>query len=297
MRVQMRLNPLCPGRNKMEIEKRMYLSKASYLHECFRKYYLAYKLKICPKKENHNFKMGSAFHEAARLLNDESVVEAIKCLQSFNFDKKDEDTLLLMLHALIEKFEKGDENLKTPIEILGTEQPIYIIINGWKWYIKIDLTFLEEGLLWKGDYKTTAGYGPATASFYHSSPQTWTYLYVLKKHFPAIQGSKFIILTKVKEPKCTVEKVLINERGLQIAEQLMYDTIKIVETVEGTGFYPRQGTHCKSNKGECEYYPLCHIYDPINNIPEKGISSDYVKEVSQIFTPFDPDEHLGIEGD
>lgn len=234
----------------------------------------------------------------AEVLVGVDVASALKVLDTEEFlEQKDKEMLLNMFQVFEERLREGSENLTLPITVLGTEKAISMNINDWKWYIKADLTFIETMSAWIGEYKTTSGYGPATAAFYHNSPQTFVYQRVAKHHIPELIGTKFFILTKTKEPRCEIESVYIVSDKTKIAEIMMDDTISFVEKIENDGAYERQGTQCKTLRSECEYLPLCYVWDPILNTPEKGVSHLYTKEVLQMYTHKDPDDHLGIEGD
>ena len=283
-------------------ERRMYLTKALTLHECFRKYYLAYHAMLQPKAEPKPFIIGRIFHEMARAYIEQDINAATKLCIVSEVSEDEKDHLLLMLGALVEKFTDGDDNLKVPLAIMGTEQTIGTPIGDWTWYIKTDLTFLEEGKPWKGEYKTTSGYGAATAAFYHNSPQTLIYQYLLLKHMPNLIGSKYFIVTKAKDPRCIVEPIFITKGKLRWAEYAIEATLALAEEVEDKRRYARQFSHCKTLQRECEYYPLCFYvkidtYSGLANEPEGGISEAYLEEVLKLYEVRDPEAHLGLGGE
>ncbi|MBT9169200.1 MAG: hypothetical protein DDT19_02554 [Syntrophomonadaceae bacterium] len=277
-------------------ERRMFLTKALTLHECFRKYYLSYHAMLQPKATPKPFVIGRIFHEMAKTYIEQDVSRAVRLVQTAEINEDEQDNLLLMLEALVEKFEHGDDNLKLPLTILGAEQTVGTTIGDWVWYIKTDLTFLEEDRPWKGEYKTTSGYGAATATFYHNSPQTLIYQYLLLQQMPNLVGSKYFIVTKTKAPKCIIEPIFITKDKLKWAWHSIQATLSLASTVESEKLYIRQFSHCKTLQRECQYYPLCFHYNALAGKPEEGTSEAYLEEVLRLYEVRDPEEHLGLEG-
>ncbi len=268
------------------MRKWMYNSKATVLQECQRKYWFMHKKKLLPRHEPEYFSFGRVFHSMMEKYIKEGLVPATLFLHQQKEDYK--DTLALMFNIIQPELER--------YTILSAEKVIGIDFEGWKWCIKNDLLVSDTLGIWCADYKTTAGYGASVAAYYHHSPQTLTYQYCQRKHNPDLVGTIFFILTKTKEPKLFVERVILTEQQLRIAELAMKDTIALAEHVESLGIYPRQHTRCYNHRGiKCEYLPICYYIEPDQ---DETSYTPYVLEVlNDLFIYEDPDDHLKLGGE
>ena len=269
----------------------MFLSKAIEMQECWRKYFFTYQMQIAPKEESKYFRIGRIFHSVSEaILKDEDVMKPLD-----TSEVEEREMILDLLNAKCKATKRDFTQVLKEMKkgLLASESPISVTFSKkWNWVIKVDAISEEESGTWMNEFKTASGHGPATASFYHNSPQTWTYLYNLDNLYPRLKGVRFHIVTKTKEPTLYTEEVFIDSIMMQRAEFLIKDAIYQADLIEETGTYPRSGTHCKTFRDECEYLKLCYIYNPILDAPEVGIRPAYVKEVLELFKKKDPEDHL-----
>lgn len=271
-------------------KENLYLSKIRTYQECERKGFFCYEMKITPRKENPNFRTGRLFHEVAEnLCKGKNAMTPVEKL-----DPNEKDMILDLLNAKHKDTEKDFMQIlleKKPY-ILAVESAITIPLNSsYNWIIKVDAIEDNNGT-WMDEWKTASGHGPAAAAFYHNSPQTWTYLYNLESLYPNLKGVRFHIATKTKVPILHIEEVFLDQNKMRQAEMFISGAIQMMERAKDSGIYPRSGSNCKTIQKECEYYNLCYIYNPLLQIPEKGIRTSYIDEVLEMYKTYDPEEHL-----
>jgi len=164
------------------------------------------------------------------------------------------------------------------------------------WVVKADfeLEFELDGE-WVGDLKTTSGYGPAVAKYYHNAPQTKTYFKILQDEKPSLKGTKIFIVTKTKQPRCELETILVTESDKVQAQLFIEQACSKLDTLEarfqqiGSAAFTRSMTNCidQLTGRECPYIPIC-----INQIKSQA----YLDELLNTwYLNSDPDDHLELK--
>lgn len=287
----------------------LYLSKVATFQTCPRKYYWQHHLWLHPKEKPTYFTFGSNFHHACidlGLIHGWDVAEA--ALQD-RFDicrdlgvgveqkiidelaqssTSDRSLMLTMLDSFREKWEQQGVT-----SILSTEQAVKYPLTNYTtdftdWVVKADFIYEDSEGVWVGDIKTTSGYGPATAKYYHDSPQTKSYFWILQQLMPNLRGTKIFVVTKQKV-RCEVETILLSEADKYQAQMFVEEAVNAFTQAEAIQQFPRYMTACINSYGqECPYAPLC-----INPIKSEAYLEDLVENWYRISNP---DGHLELEG-
>jgi hypothetical protein len=290
----------------------LYMSKVKCLHECEMKYYFTHHLHLGTSQRPKYFADGSNVHRAVELglIHGRHVAE---CLLSKQFDllktfgveltPKDLETFsslsdadcnvfALMCDAFFDKFETLGVKA-----IHATERAVKHPITSKHftfWVVKADQELEFEDGLWTGDLKTTSGYGPAVAKYYHSAPQTKTYFRVLQMEKPELKGTKIFVVTKTKVPRCEVETICLTEADKVQAQLFMDEAIKKLDLLEdrfqeiGASAFSRSMTSCIDQRTgrECPFIPIC-----INQVKSQA----YIDELLNTwYINADPDDHLEL---
>lgn len=297
----------------------LYMSKIKCLHECERKYYYQHHLHLGTSQRPKYFADGSNVHRCVELglIHGRHVPEAIlsknfQLLKTFGVELTDKDLETFsslsdadcdMFGLMIDAFFDRWESLGIK-RVLSTEASVKFDLSGlsWKfthWVVKADFVFEDEEGTWVGDLKTTSGYGPAVAKFYHSAPQTKTYFRILEeellKQGIQVLGTKIFVLTKTKVPRCEIEEIRVTQQDKDQADLFIKEACDHLETKElmfSVGSHPevfsRFMTGCINQFGhDCPYIPIC-----INNIKSQAYLDDLI---SNWYVDADPDEHLELE--
>jgi len=151
----------------------------------------------------------------------------------------------------------------------------------------------QDQKIWLCEYKTTAGYGAKTASFYYNSMQTLTYMYVCSLLNPEVYGTKLFVFMKkgakkTAEERVIIEDIVLTENDKRKAQLFITDAVKFAEKLEREEYFPRFMNNCYSYfGGTYPYIPLCINTD----------NPAYIEEATQMFFKVeDPEEHLELEG-
>jgi hypothetical protein len=270
----------------------LFLSKAVTLGECPRKYWWEYHKQIELKEEKQAMNFGSNFHSYAKIYGDNTILHALaKIAEESNEQTRNSQIELIKgLKSIIDDSE---------LVITSTEQTYGIELPGpyfYKWYVKPDSHFLDkDNKIWLGEYKTTSGYGAATARFYHSSPQTLTYFFIEKLRLAQlgkkIEGTLlFVLVNAKKEQTALKEIILLTKDDEKIAKLFIESFHKYAEQVEHEKIYHRIMTKCHPYRGSaCEFLLICHASENLLNL------TDYQDRVIQeLYQDKDPNEHLGL---
>lgn len=296
---------------KDQLSQLLYMGKCMSAQKCEMMYYWQHHLHLQHKHTPDYLTFGSVFHKAALELGLNfgfDVAEAIlqhrldlaktlgwkqddKVARLFaDVSEADRNLMLIMLDAFAVKIKEAGIT-----QILGVEKTVkYPIVSPYftDWCIKIDFLFQDMEGVWAGDLKTTSGYGPATARYYHSSPQTKTYFHIAKKLMPNLRGTKIFVVTKQKV-RCEIETILLNNADHYEAELFMEESIKHLNSIE-TEYkmyqtpFQRHMSHCINFLGqECPYIPIC--VKPIT-------SQSYLDDLlHNWYTISNPDDHLELD--
>jgi hypothetical protein len=279
-----------PGGDEGEKENILFLSKINTLGECPRKYWWEYYEKLSLRRERGPMEFGADFHDLAKELKprlgevDEPILRALAKTSEI-LNPEDREAQVELVKGLYEKLNELE------LEILDAEESYYMPMPGpvfTRWYIKPDSHLREKstGNLWVGEYKTTSGYGAATARFYHTSPQTVTYFFIEHERVPKVKGTYLFILNhSKKKQEVFPEKVLLTKEDAERAKMFIKTMHQYAEKVEKDHVFPRIMTKCHPYRGsECEFLKICFL--------EEG---DYKNELLQSLYEFkDPKAHLGL---
>ena len=296
----------------------LYMSKVACFQQCAMKYYWSHHLNLQTKDKPGYFAFGSTCHRAvielglvygfnvteaalqlrwdiADLLAGEPIIQKIKD-EITGTSEADRSLMLTMCDAFQEKW--STLGIK---QVLGTEKSVKYDIRHLSpfftdWVVKADFLFEDQDGVWVGDLKTTSGYGTQTAKYYHSSPQTKTYFYILQKMMPNLMGTKIFVLTKQKV-RCEVETILLTEADKYEAELFIEEAVKSIDHVEWLADpqiakecepFPRSMTSCINHFGqECPYIPIC-----IQPIKSQAYLDDVLANWYRVESP---DLHLELE--
>lgn len=298
-----------------KLTRYMYMSKVSTFQSCPMRYYWQHHLWLQAKQRPSYFTFGSAFHkvieiglkhgfEASELVLemrqdvlgtlsiqiDEKDLELIKELS-----ETDRKLMLDMLDAFVVKWQSiGVQN------ILSTEASVKFNVGPGSeynsrffdnWVAKADFIFQDLEGHWVGDLKTTSGYGAATATYYHQSPQTKTYFYILQSKMPNLRGTKIFPVTKQKI-RCECETILITEQDKDQANLFITEAIQAIDEAEANfqagKMFHRCMTSCVNSFGQsCPYIPIC-----LTTSMTEAYFNDLVENWYSISSP---DEHLELK--
>lgn len=275
----------------------VFMSKVSTMFECPQKYHFSYREQYSLKDVPGYLTFGATIHKAARLIVEEGLQAGLIYLMQAPLDQKEKDLAVYLTEILYKKLLVWFNNAT----ILLVEKPLYVTLTGeegsvYLWVIKPDLIVkLEDSSIWIVDYKTTAGYGAATANYYHTSFQTLTYHTVGDAIFRDIgyplAGTKIIVLTKQGAKKADDDRVIIEDiiptqKDRARAEEFMSHACSFLSIIDedfkenGANF--KFMTNCISPYGTCTYYPICF-----------ETNQAYIDEVtSMLFKKVDPNAHL-----
>lgn len=269
----------------------LYMSKISDLFDCPRKYFYVYHENLLPKEEPIYLKFGSLVHKAIESMGEESdLLKGVLEVANSDFDDKNKELATFLLQRFKEKYD-----VIKPIRMIEQEKAKMLPLNGEyfkHWVVKPDRIVECEDGLWLCEYKTTSGYGPSTAAYYHNSLQTLTYFYITQTFFPNAKGTILFIMTKKGVTKKDEERVIVEH--IQLSDEDKYRAQSFIkyahafaEHIEGTGSFYKFQTRCHPfTGGECPYFPLCFT---------RG-KKDYLEEVKQmLFETRNPDDHLELE--
>lgn len=267
----------------------LYLSKVNTLFACPRRYWWIHHAHLIPKQKSDAMTWGAEFHHMAEFAALHGWDVAFTEIQSqpWQEDKIAEMTYLLSL-------------LKDKIEDAGLEEFIEIETTGLipienssyfsNWTVKSDhIGRYKRSEIWNGEYKTTSGYGAATAAFYHNSMQTLHYFHYVKTIHPNVRGTKlFVCVRAKKEPRVVVEDILVSKDQIRQAELFRSNALAYAEQTEKEGVFPRFMTKCHTVKeGECAFKPVCFVQN-----------EEYRDRwLSELYEERSPDEHLGLASD
>lgn len=244
----------------------LYNGKISDYQSCPRRFYFKHHLNLLESGEPPHFFFGRTFHkclEEALLKGDE--MHADRYLEGLdNLSHADKALLLVMKDKFFEVWNTWYERA----EIISMETPLEIDLEAYPrdpalpqfykaFIIKPDIIFKDDEGTWIGDWKTTSGYGAATARYYHEALQTKVYYYGAKIHYPDLKGTKIFVCTK-KAPRCEVETIYQSEQGLKEAEDYLKCINFELTSVNHHGTFPKHHTSCINHFGnECPYVPIC----------------------------------------
>jgi hypothetical protein len=250
------------------------------------KYWWIHHRKIQPKAKNDKMVWGADFHSLGEVMGNHNHGVAQAELQTKGYSQEKTEELSISLSLLNEKLE--EEGLE---ETLAVEEAMPAPLSGpyfENWFIKSDRIANFKGKLWNTEFKTTSGYGSATAAFYHNSMQTLSYFRRVKECHPAVVGTKLFVLVRTKNPRVEVEDIFITKAQIQRAEMFMDDAHKVAEHLEETGVFPRIQLRCIEVKsGECPFNPICFATN-------KEYQNQWIEE---LYESKNPDEHLGLSGE
>lgn len=290
-----------------QLTDKMYLSKVSTFQTCPRKYYWQHHLHLQSKDRPSYFTFGSGYHKAVIELGLVYGFPIAEAALQHRFDlfpalgvRPDAKTVEVIQglaendrRLMLDMMETFEQRWKAKSrEILTTEKSVQYDISHLSpffktWVVKADFIFQDDEGLWVGDLKTTAGYGPAVAKYYHSSPQTKTYFWILQQVMPNLRGTKIFVSTKQKV-RTEVETILLTDADKYEAELFIGEALRAIDTCEQTAHFPRSMTNCVNSYGqECPYRPLCT--QPIK-------SQAYLDElINNWYRIESPDLHLELE--
>lgn len=272
------------------LTKRLYLGKVSDFQTCPYKYYLKHHLHIGDKQEPTKFKRGNAYHEVIRQYLAHGKGQAVARLLTLPEQTEEDKALLLkMLEAFIQIWEVIDVKKIITIEH-SIQYPISHLTEGifTNWVIKPDFIFETNTGQWVADHKTTSGYGAATSKYYHDSPQTSSYFYIVNDRYPETIGTKIFVNT-TKNPRCFEETILSSRQKKLEAELFIRETCEAMSHAENEQRFPRNMTKCVSVQGgECPYAPICLT----------GKNEQYISQlVNEWYVIKNPDDHLELGED
>lgn len=292
---------------KDKLTRYMYMSKVSTFQQCPMRYYWQHHLWLQSKTRPSYFTFGSAFHKVVELglVNGFEASEAVLCQRVDLLDKlgikledkdieligsltePDKQLMLNMLDAFVVKW-----NDIGVLNVLSTESSVKFDVSNKSlyfdnWVAKADFIFQDLDGHWVGDLKTTSGYGAATAAYYHQSPQTKTYFYILQSKMPNLKGTKIFPVTKQKV-RCECETILITQQDKDQAEMFIDEAVNAITQAEETQQFPRSMTACINSFGQsCPYIPIC-----LN----KTMTEEYLNDlIDNWYTISSPDEHLELK--
>jgi len=268
----------------------LYLSKISSLFECPKKFFWEYVEGLTPIAEPDYLTFGAAIHEAIAFgghpFDLEAAVSRLAIAKGLTEDHKVLGTFLLRVFK--EKYDL------LPIkEMLFQEIPLVHPLPGpfyKNWVVKPDrVVRYVNNEVWLLEYKTTSGYGAATASYYHNSMQTLSYFYATQKQIPEAVGTLLIVMTKKgvskkEEERVIIEPIILSESDKRKAEHFMQYAHAYAELLWEKQIFFKFMTSChKPFGGQCEFYPLCFA----------GENKAYFEEVKKmVFRKRNPDDHL-----
>ena len=292
----------------------LYLSKAGCVQQCPMRYYWQHHCHLTTKTRPEYFRFGSATHKAVEIgLNygfpsAEAVlcdrldlaeqlgapVDRLHLNDIMESNEKDRNLMLQMVEAFenawkangIKTLLSTEYSVQMPLTELGITSKYFT-----HWVAKADFVFEDMEGVWVGDLKTTSGYGPATAKYYHSSPQTKSYFHILKKRMPKLRGTKIFVVTKQKV-RCEVEPILMTDTDHFQAQLFIEESVRHIDQLEddmAKGQFPsRFMTSCVNHFGsECPYIPLC-----INPMKD----NEYAHDLINNWYGFEsPDKHLELD--
>lgn len=274
------------GRTVLKTSPILYLSKVSVMYTCPMKYWWIHYKKIQPKTKNDKMVWGADFHSLSEVMGNYNHGVAQAELQTKGYSQEKTEELSIALNLLNEKLE--EEGLE---ETLAVEEAMPAPLKGpyfENWFIKSDRIANFKGKLWNTEFKTTSGYGSATAAFYHNSMQTLSYFKRVKECHPAVVGTKLFVLVRTKNPRVEVENILITKAQIQRAEMFMDDAHKVAEHLEAVREFSRIQLRCIEVKsGECLFHPICFATN-------KEYQNQWIEE---LYESKNPDEHLGLSGE
>lgn len=278
------LNGVLGSRFDLKTSKRLYLSKVYAMDECPRRYFWIHYYHIQTKKKNDKMVWGADFHSHSDTLLNKGFGEAAVEIQNRGYDEKKLEDLGYCVSLLNDKLK--EEGLE---EVLAVEEATPIKLDGpyfEEWMTKSDAVAVFKGRLWNVEYKTTSGYGSATAAFYHNSMQTLTYFKNMKEKHPEVVGTKLFVIVRTKVPRIEVENIVVTKEQLRRADIFIDDAHRYAEALEFTREFRQKQTKCIEVKsGECPYYPICFSQD-----------DKYIKQwIEELYDVRDPDEHLNIQ--
>lgn len=254
--------------------------------KCPMKYYWGYYRGLKTKEVSGPMQYGGDFHSMAQVMNETRLGVALATLETMDYRQEVKEEIALELDMLNSKMEEEGGG-----EVIAVETPMPVLLPGpyfREWYIKSDLIKMFKGELWNTEYKTTGGYGAATAAYYHNSMQTLSYFSAVKEAYPEVRGTKMFIIVRTKTPRIEVEDILITKDNIRMAKMFRRDAHAEAEEIEATRNFRRKMTHCISlREGECSYRPICFATNP-----------DYQNQwIDEIYIKGNPDEHLGLSGE
>jgi hypothetical protein len=290
----------------------MYLSKAGAAQQCPMRYYWSNYCWLQAKERPVHFRFGSAIHKAVEIalnysfpvaeaiLSDRidlalslGLPESVKYADILESPKVDKELMLMMLEAFEFRWKAAgiislmstEYSVQVPLADLGVTSKYFT-----HWVVKADFIYKDMEGVWVGDLKSTSGYGPATAKYYHLSPQTKTYFHLLKRYMPALIGTKIWVVTKQKV-RCEIEKILINEDDHFQAQTFIEEAVRYNERIQDDfleGKFPtRCMTSCVNSYGqECPYIPIC-----IHKLKSNEYALDLINNWYKIESP---DKHLEL---
>lgn len=265
----------------------LYLSKIQSLYSCPKKYWLTYHKKLVSKTPYMPFYFGAVLHKAIELsLEQKEIGIGLIHIGQSELDDYAKGTCKLHLDLVLNSFNA------LGVKVLDSERPIHIKLYGGffhRWYIKTDLLAEFPDGVWVVDFKTTSGYGASIAKYYHTSMQTLSYNYIVKKTFgeSKVKGTKIFVLPKTKDPKLFVEDIVLSDKDMQKAERFIETASTTAEEEEDKGTFVRRELSCTDFKGgDCIFLPICF------DLEQEG----YVLQAGDLlYKEQDPDEHLSLE--
>lgn len=264
----------------------LYLSKATTIYSCPKRYWWTYYRKIVPKTKNEKMVWGADFHSLCEILGKYNVGVAQAELQTKGFSEEKESEISYGLYLIQKKLE--EQGLE---EFYAIEEAKSFMLGGpyfTDWFVKPDGVAMFKGKLWNVEYKTTSGWGSSTAAFYHRSIQTASYFKKTKELFPDVVGTKLFVLVRTKEPRVEVEDIQITKDQISKVNNFILITHSKAEVMESTRIFDRYYTQCLELRyGECPYNVICH-----------ATSREYQNQwIAEMFEEVNLDAHLGLSGE
>jgi hypothetical protein len=270
------------------------MSKVADLFDCPRKYFYIHHQHLLPKEEPIYLRFGSLIHSAIEAMGEENdLLAGVNKVALSEFDDENKNLATFLLRVF-----HGKYAALNPVKMLEQEKPKLFKISDDEdtyfthWVVKPDRIIMLESGLWLCEYKTTSGYGPSTAAYYHNSLQTLTYFYVTGTFYPDALGTLLFIMTKkgktkAEEERVMVERIQLSQEDIWRAKSFMEYAIMFANHIEEKQAFYKFQTKCHPfTGGECPYFPLCFT---------RG-KEEYLEEVkTMLFNVRDPDEHLELE--
>lgn len=285
------------GVNEHPTSPFMYLSKAQNLFFCPRKYFYVHHLWLIPKETPQYFRFGTAIHEGIRAMSqDHNLERAIITIADSDLTEEEKS----LAYYLLEIFHSKYADTFSSSQILFQEIPLLTQVESnyiKNWVVKPDRVVQTPNEdIWLLEYKTTSGYGAATANYYQESMQTLTYFFLSQEKIKLlnknVKGTKLIIFLKKGSKKKDEERVIFDDIFLtnedkEKTNQFIHDTLSYLDFIEEKRFFPRFATNCHNSFGsKCEYASLCWTQG----------SKGYVKElIDMCFKIECPEDHLELD--